>query len=71
MTFDNRFPILDFDTEKQALINPWHVFKSIEGVKHGVLCFFGEVIERLRAREDVRLLAEDSWEDGMHRGGSG
>jgi uridine phosphorylase len=42
------YPILEFDPERTAIIEPSRVFKPLEGMpEHCVLCFFQNVIEQL------------------------
>lgn len=42
------FPILEFDDEKEAFINPTTIHKKIDISENVVLCFFGEAIEKLK-----------------------
>ena len=41
-------PILEFDPEREAIIEPSRLFKPLDGMpEHCVLCFFQNVIEQL------------------------
>jgi uridine phosphorylase len=44
VTVTNRFPILEFDADPQAIIEPGRVIKPIDIAEHCVLCFFQDVI---------------------------
>jgi len=57
-----RFPILEFDPSRQAIIEPGKAVRAVDVVRHCVVCFFREVIEKLQAapgtREVARLKSE-------------
>jgi uridine phosphorylase len=60
------FPILEFDPDPEAIISPAQVRPPVDGApRHAVLCFFGEVIDRL-AREGTPVLWELSAAHGTH-----
>lgn len=42
------FPILEFDSDTDAFINPSMVHERIDISEHAVLCFFGDAIEKLK-----------------------
>lgn len=42
------FPILEFDDDKNAFINPSTIHKEIEISENAVLCFFGDAIDKLK-----------------------
>ena len=45
----NRIPILEFDTERKAVINPGHIRPGEAGLpEHGIMCFQQETIKKLR-----------------------
>lgn len=48
----NKLPLLEFDTERKAVINPSHMRPGEAGLpERGIICFQGETIKRLlRAR---------------------
>jgi uridine phosphorylase len=59
-------PILEFDPDPQAVIEPQHVVDRLDHApEHAVLCLFGEVIERL-AREGAPVLWELEAAHGRH-----
>ncbi|NLO83941.1 MAG: nucleoside phosphorylase [Clostridiales bacterium] len=42
------FPILEFDTDKNALINPDMKHQKMDIAENAVLCFFGDAIDKLK-----------------------
>ena len=45
-----KFPILEFDANRQAVIDPQQFCPKIKGFpEHGVICFLGDTIEKLKA----------------------
>jgi uridine phosphorylase len=61
-----RYPILDHDPERPAVIEPSEVLSPIDIAEHCVLCFFGDVVRDLAARDDARLVFECGSEMGAH-----
>lgn len=59
-------PILEFDSEAQALIEPSAVYRKLDVPEHCVICFFKEVIEKVVREHDARIHATHRWEDGLH-----
>lgn len=46
----NKIPILEFDTERQAVIDPQRFCPKIKDFpKRGIICFLGDTIQRLKA----------------------
>jgi len=60
------YPILEHDPARPAFIEPSTVVKPRNVPAHCVICFFKEVIDRVAAEHDVRMLVENNWEDGPH-----
>jgi uridine phosphorylase len=60
------YPILEFDPEREALIEPTKVIRPRDVPEHCVICFFSEVIEKVAAEKSARVAAEARWEDGLH-----
>lgn len=59
------FPILEHDPDRQAMIEPrWAASQDFP--EHCVLCFFGEVVEKIAQTQKVRKLSDNRWEDGPH-----
>jgi uridine phosphorylase len=45
-----KFPIIEFDSDRNAVISPHAFWPKIPGFpKHGVICFLGEAIHKLKA----------------------
>ncbi len=61
------FPILEYDPEREALINPRAIATPQPVPACAVLCFFHEVVERIAADPAAQVLLEQQWEDGPHR----
>jgi len=62
----DRFPILEYDPERVAFIDPASVIKARDVPEHCVLCFFSDVIDRVVAERKAMVLVENRWEDGPH-----
>ena len=60
------YPVLEFDPSREAIIEPTNLVKPADVPEHCVICFFPEVIEKLRQDETARDVLEDHWEDGTH-----
>jgi uridine phosphorylase len=59
-------PILEFDPAREAMIEPSRLFESPDAPEHCVICFFKEVLEKIAADRNARVLATHHWEDGEH-----
>jgi uridine phosphorylase len=60
------FPILEFDSTAEAFIEPSKVMRARDLPEHGVICFFKEVIDKVVAENDAKIVVENRWEDGPH-----
>ena len=60
------FPILEFDSAREAIIEPSHVLKSIDVPEHCVLCFFREVIQKLINEGKAKSVFALNWENARH-----
>ncbi len=59
-----RYPILEFDPSRKALIDPRPRREGKTGApEHCVFCYFREVVERLARRDDVKAIARWRWAD--------
>lgn len=65
-SLDSSSPILEFDPNPQALIEPSRVVRPRDVPQHCILCFFQEVIAQVAAEYPARLIVENRWEDGPH-----
>ncbi len=61
-----RAPILEFDPNPEAMIEPAKVIRRRDVPEHCVVCWFGEVLEKVVAEKNARVLVENRWEDGPH-----
>jgi uridine phosphorylase len=59
-----KYPILEFDPASEAVIEPRRVIRPAHVPEHCVVCFFHEVLRRLRRQGRTRALARLSSEDG-------
>lgn len=60
------YPILEYDSARQAMIEPAKVIKPRGIPEHCVFCFFQDVIDKVVATHDAKLLVANEWEDGPH-----
>ncbi|HMP43441.1 MAG TPA: arylamine N-acetyltransferase [Roseiflexaceae bacterium] len=63
---DPNIPLLEYDPDPQAVINPNHRHEPIDLPPHLVLCFFADVIERLVQERGATRIAELRSEIGSH-----
>ncbi len=60
------FPILEFDPEKKAIINPKKEIKAIDIPERCVVCFFQDIINRLNQQKRLIKVADQKSEIGKH-----
>lgn len=60
------YPIVEYDPIRNAIIEPSKVVSPRDMPEHCVICFFREVIDKVVADHDARILVETRWEDGPH-----
>lgn len=60
------FPILEFDPDKNALIDPKKEIKSIDIPECCVICFFQDVINKLNQQKKLSRVAVQKSEIGKH-----
>jgi len=61
------FPILEFDPDRNAIIEPSGHIDQIDIAEHCVICFFWEVIEKVVKEKKARVVSERKWESGAKR----
>ena len=66
MSNPNIPPILEFDPEREAFIEPGKVIRPRQVAEACVLCFFQEVIDKVVMEHQARLVVENRWENGPH-----
>lgn len=60
------FPILEFDNNRSAVIEPHKIYAEIDIPKNAVLCFFNDVIERLKNEGKAKLIYNFTSEMGAN-----
>ncbi len=60
------YPILEHDATRQAFIEPSKVNQPRDVPEHCVICFFREVIDKVVAEHNAKVVVENHWEDGPH-----
>ncbi len=60
------YPILEFDTTREALIEPARLIQPRDVPEHCVICFFREIIVKVVTEQNARVSVENGWEDGPH-----
>lgn len=61
----SEFPILEFDTSK-IVINPQNIFQKIDIPEHAVICFFNDVIEKLKNEGKAKVITNIKTEAGLN-----
>jgi uridine phosphorylase len=61
------YPILEYDTEREAFIEPGKMIRRRDVPEHCVICFFQEVIEKVVAEHQAQIAVDERWEDGSHK----
>jgi uridine phosphorylase len=62
-----RYPILEFDRARAAVIEPGKIIEPVDAPAPCVICFFGEVVERILHDHQGKIIGERKWEDGPRR----
>lgn len=60
------YPLLEHDYNTEAKIEPSRIIQPREVSEYAVICFFREVIEKVAAGKNARVIARNPWEDGPH-----
>lgn len=60
------YPILEFDPVREAMVEPSRLIRPRDVPEHCVICFFKEVLDKVIADLQARLVVDDRWEDGPH-----
>ncbi|MCK9279408.1 MAG: nucleoside phosphorylase [Melioribacteraceae bacterium] len=62
-----QFPILEFDSDRGAIISPSDLVKEIPDIpKHAVVCFFNDVITHLAESGKLKIISKIKSEMGFH-----
>jgi uridine phosphorylase len=60
------YPILEFDSTLEAMLEPRRIIKPIDIPEHAVACFFQDVITQLSQRHAARVIKHLKSEVGTH-----
>lgn len=60
----HQFPVLEFDDNASAVIEPAALLKPIDVTPYCVISFFGEVVDQLRDEFNARTVFQQKWEYG-------
>jgi uridine phosphorylase len=60
------YPILEYDPEREAMIEPSRIIQPRDIPEHCVLCFFKEVVEDIAKEYRAKVAVANHWEDGPH-----
>ena len=60
------YPILEFDGDRKAVLEPSHLVQPMDVPQHCVICFFAEVIQWLLDTQETKILAHSVSEIGQH-----
>src|SRR5260370_11878517 len=60
------YPILEFDSTLEAMLEPKRIIKPIDIPEHAVACFFQDVITQLSQRHAARVIKHLKSEVGTH-----
>ncbi len=60
------YPILDFDPDPAAIIEPKMLYKGVDLPEHCIICFFYEVIRKLVKNCSAKIIFDSEWESGSH-----
>src|SRR6266849_8836850 len=60
------YPILEFDSTLEAMLEPRRIIKPIDIPEHAVACFFQDVITQLSQRHAARVIKHLRSEIGTH-----
>src|SRR4030088_1962078 len=63
---EHDYPILEFDSTPQAILEPQRIIKPIDVPEHAVMCFFQDVITQLSQQHRARVIKHLRSEIGTH-----
>jgi len=61
-----QYPILEFDSAPEAILEPKRLFKPIDAPEHAVVCFFQDVITQLSQQHKATVIRHLRSEIGTH-----
>ena len=60
------YPILEYDPEHRAILEPGNLVKAMDVPEHCVICFFAEVLQWLIEEKDAKIITHSISEIGQH-----
>src|SRR5437764_7469484 len=66
MQQEQAYPILEFDTTPEAILEPGRLIQPIDIPEHAVACFFQDVITKLSQQHKARVIKHLRSEIGTH-----
>ncbi len=60
------YPILEHDPQRDAFIEPARLIKPRDVPEHCVICFFADVLDKVVAEHQAKVVVDHRWEDGSH-----
>lgn len=54
-----KYPILEFDPSKKAIIEASNFIRKVENWEHGIICFFKDVVEKIAESTGAEKMYED------------
>lgn len=66
MLKNQAYPILEFDPDREAILEPARLIDPMDVPEHCVICFFAEVVSAVVERHHARVLAHSLSEIGKH-----
>lgn len=66
MSIDLKLPILDFDPNPKAIIEPSRLIEKQDVPKHVVICFFLDVIKKVVSEHNAKIIFTSRSEMGEH-----
>lgn len=60
------YPFLEFDPDRKSFIEPSDIADSLDVSEYCIICFFGEIIEKVVSEHKAEVLTQSRWEDGPH-----
>lgn len=61
-----KYPILEFDKSKQAVINPSDILPKIDISEYCVICYFKEVVQKVASLPETKVIYTTEWESGNY-----
>lgn len=60
------YPILEYDPDRNAFIEPHDIADPLNVSEHCIICFFQDVVEKVSNECNAKVLIQNRWEDGPH-----